>query len=361
MKKTLCCAVLCALLLTLPAAAESWLDLGPLRGALSGEESAAIDGVTPEQGDLRAGAAGLLRSALAAFRTQLRAAASAGFLSLALCTLVSLAEGFGAGAGVKGAARAAELTAVCGLLLICFSGSGSLVEQCGTSIRRLELFSRTLTTTFAAAGAVAGKPVSAVSASAAAMLFSSVLISLSRSVFLPLVRGLMLLAAAGAAAESPLLLRGAQLLKSGVSTFYRWFLMIFTGYISLSGLISGAADAAAVRTAQAALSTAVPVVGGILAGTSEAILAGARALRAGIGLFGCLGAAAICLTPFVRALCHLLVFRLLAAFAASFAPAGAQKLLDGVADAYGIALGLLGTCCLAQFIAIVASLTVAGT
>ena len=41
--------------------------------------------------------------------------------------------------------------------------------------------------------------------------------------------------------------------------------------------------------------------------------------------------------------------------------AGAQKLLDGVADAYGIALGLLGTCCLAQFIAIVASLTVAGT
>ena len=346
-----------------PAVRPADDDPGPgrrLAGHGEPQRRAAIGGAGPEDGDTAKGFSALLRSALAALKGQLKGAMSAGFLSLALCALASLLSGFGQTAGVSGASKAAELTVLCGLLLVSLSGSGSLIEQCEGSLRRLDLFSKTLTTAFAAAGAVAGRPVSAVASSAATMLFSSALISATRTVFLPLTRVYILVCAAGAAAESPLLLRGARLFKNGASALYKWALMLFTGYISLSGLVSGAADAAAVKTAQTVLSSAVPVVGGVVAGASEALLAGARALRAGIGLFGCLGAAAICLTPFVRALCHLLVYRLLTVFAASFAPPGAQRLLDGVADAYGLALGLLGACCAAQFLAIVASLTVAG-
>ncbi|MEA5040776.1 MAG: hypothetical protein VB086_13225 [Clostridiaceae bacterium] len=358
--KIAACILLCAMLLILPITAADWLDTGELNQALTQEEKDLIGGIDAEQGDVSKGFSGLFNGALSTFRGQLKSAVSSGFLSLAICAVLSLAEGFSKSAGLTGASKAAELTAICGLLIVSLAGSGGLVSECEASIRRLDLFSKTLTTTFAAAGAVAGRPISAVAASAATMLFSNVIISLSRMIFLPLTRFYVLACAAGAAAESPLLLRGAQLVKWTASTFYRWFLMIFFGYVTLSGLITGSADAAAVKTAQVALSGAVPVVGGIIAGASEAILAGAKALRAGIGLFGCLGAAAICLTPFLQAFTHLLIYKLLAAFAASFASSGAQKLLDGIADAYGIALGLLGTCCAVQFIAIVASLTVAG-
>lgn len=359
--KKIVCLLLCVILLALPSYAEEWLDTGELEGTLSGEEQELIGGTDSKTGDVTDGFSALARGALRLFRKQIKSAVSAGFLSLAICAVLSMAECFAKSADLSGVSKAAELTAICGLLLVSLSGSGNLIAECAAAIKRLDLFSKTLTTTFAAAGAVAGRPLSSVAASAATMLFSSVIIALSKGLFLPLTRIYILVCAAGAAAESPLLQRGAQLVKWGATTFYRWFLMIFTGYVTLSGLITGSADAAAVKTAQVALSGAVPVVGGVIAGASEAILAGAKALRAGIGLFGCLGAAAICLGPFVQAFAHLLIYKLLAAFATSFASPGAQKLLDGVADAYGIALGLLGTCCAVQFIAIVASLAVAGT
>lgn len=359
--KRLLCLMLCIVLLSMPAmAADGAVNTDDLEDALTQEEKELIGGGTAD-GNVSKGFKGLLNGALGILRKQIKNAVSAGFLALALCAALSLAEGFAKSSGLSGVEKAAELTAICGLVIITLSGSGSLISECEQAIRRMDMFSKTLTTTFAAAGAVSGKPISSVATSAATMLFSSALIALSKSVFIPLTRFYILVCAAGAAADSPLLLRGAHLVKWAATTFFKWFLMIFTGYVTLSGLISGSADAAAVKTAQVALSGAVPVVGGIIAGASEAILAGAKALRAGIGLFGCLGAAAICLSPFIRAFIHLLIFKLLAAFSASFASSGAQKVLDGVADAYGIALGLLGTCCAVQFISIVASLVVAGT
>ena len=43
---------------------------------------------------------------------------------------------------------------------------------------------------------------------------------------------------------------------------------------------------------------------------------------------------------------------------ASLASGGSAKMIDGIADGYGIALGLLGTCCAVQFIALVVSTVV---
>ena len=49
----------------------------------------------------------------------------------------------------------------------------------------------------------------------------------------------------------------------------------FTAYINLTGLISGSADAAAIRTAKTLISTVLPVVGGIASDASSAVLAAA--------------------------------------------------------------------------------------
>ena len=81
----------------------------------------------------------------------------------------------------------------------------------------------------------------------------------------------------------------------------------------------------------------------------------------GGGSLAILAALALCLTPFLQALCHLLVFRLLALLAGSYAEGGVKTMLEAVSGAYGMLLGILGACCALQFITIVVSLTVIRT
>ena len=63
----------------------------------------------------------------------------------------------------------------------------------------------------------------------------------------------------------------------------------FTLYLSVSGVLTGSADRAAVKAAQTAVSGAVPVVGSILAESAEMVLSAAHSLRAAIGAAGVLG------------------------------------------------------------------------
>ena len=96
-------------------------------------------------------------------------------------------------------------------------------------------------------------------------------------------------------------------------------------------------------------------------------LAELRCLKTPSGIYGFIGAAAICLVPFVAVLVKVMVFKLLAVFSSStrylrvLCGGRLQKLLDDICDSYSIALGLLGTCCAIQFLSFVISSTVIKT
>ena len=164
--------------------------------------------------------------------------------------------------------------------------------------------------------------------------------------------------AAGIIARQDVLTRVAELIKWACVSFYKVFLMIFMGYMTLSGVVSGGADAAAVKTARVAITGAVPVLGSVVADASDAILTGAGILRSAVGIYGFLGACALCLIPFVSALTRYLVFKVLSVASASMAQGGTAKMIDGISEGYGIALGLLGTCCAVQFISLIVSTVV---
>ena len=78
-------------------------------------------------------------------------------------------------------------------------------------------------------------------------------------------------------------------------------LSLFTGYMAITGVISGTADAAAVKVTKMAISGAVPVVGGMLSNATETVLAGAAAVRATAGVLGLLAILAITAAPFFEA------------------------------------------------------------
>jgi len=138
----------------------------------------------------------------------------------------------------------------------------------------------------------------------------------------------------------------------------RILLLAFTGYLTLSGIISSGADATAVKATRFALTSTVPVVGIMIADASDALLSGASVLKNSIGLFGCAAACAICLTPFIRSLLHFSLFRILSALAEPFSSLRCAAMLRAVSDAFGFSLGLLGACCALQFLSFVVSTVV---
>lgn len=355
--KRVIAAIAVLLLVTLPCMAEGAVETDKLEQAFPYDLYS--DGeFTPESADLKTGLKNLWDTAAAGFRRYIRQSAGAGFLLLALCAAASLASGFIKDAGLKLDLRIVDVALTCMLLTVSFGGAHGVIGECRAAVQRLDGFNTVLIPVFAVSSAVSGRPVSAVSNAGTAMFFSKILTTLSVSLLIPSIYLFIAAAAAGAVSGNSLLSRVAQFIKWASGTVFKIFIMAFTGYLTLSGVIAAASDAAAVKTAQAAISGAVPVVGSIIAGASDVLLSGAAVLRGAIGIYGFIGACAICLTPFIKSFCGLLAFKLLAMAAASFAPKGAAAFLESLADAYSMALGVLGACCAAVFISITVSMAV---
>lgn len=332
-------------------------DVWDIKKALPEEAREVLTEIDPDQPDAKAGFSALWKWCCNHVREKLKIAFHAAFQITAVCILLSLLKSFAESAGVSLPSRIPDLAGATAILLLALDDGGTLVEHCRQTVNQLDLFTKTLTTVFAVASATAGKPVTAVASAGATLLFSDLLLSLTQHLFLPAVTWYLLLQYMGTISENNALRQAAVTGKWGITTFFKLFLTAYFVYLTFTGLVSGSADAAAIKTAQS-LSSAVPFVGSVISSASGTFLAGANLLRAGVGLFGFLGALAICLSPLLAGVCHFLVFRLLSIFASSFAEGGTKVMLDAISSAYSMLLGILISCCAIQFIAIVVSMTV---
>ena len=111
------------------------------------------------------------------------------------------------------------------------------------------------------------------------------------------------------------------------------------------------------KLAKAAVSTAVPVVGGILSEAAESVLAGAGLLRGTLGAFGTLAVLSACLLPFLRLGCQYLLYQGASLVAAAAGPKKLTDLLSMLADAFGLVLAMTAASAAVLLIAIVSSLT----
>ena len=118
---------------------------------------------------------------------------------------------------------------------------------------------------------------------------------------------------------------------------------------------SGAADALTVQLTRSAIATAVPVVGSILSDATGAVLAGAGMLKSAVGVFGLLAVLAICLTPFVTMAVQYLLYKLAAFLAGAVGPPELRDLIDGLAGAFGLVLGMTGACALLLLVSVLSS------
>lgn len=310
-----------------------------------------------EEGDLAAGLSSLWERAWGEASTYLLAGARSVAAIAAGVVLLGAAESaFSGGA-------APRFTTMVGALWVTAVSAGDLGTLIGLgreTVSRVSLMAKVLLPVMAGATAASGGVAVASVGQVAAVFFSDLLLSVIQGVLLPAVYLYIGVSAAGAVLEGETMAGLGRLLKKAVTWSLTGMLTLFTGYLTISGAVAGAGDARAVKLAKAAVSGAVPVVGSILADAAETVLAGAGVLKNTVGVFGMLVVTGICLVPFLQLGFHYLTYKVASALSATLSGSRVAALIDQIGGAFGLVLGMTGSCALLLLISMVSAVSAAG-
>ena len=187
----------------------------------------------------------------------------------------------------------------------------------------------------------------------ATVFFANLLLSVIRKLLLPLLYCCITAAAADTMAPD----HGLKKIGAGISKAVTWALtatmVVFTGFLTLTG----AADAMTVQMTRSAIATAVPVVGSIISEATGTVLAGAGVLKNAVGIFGMLAVLAICLTPFLNMAVQYLLYKLTAFLAGIVTQGALAELINALGTAFGLMLGMTGSCALLLLISITSAVS----
>lgn len=253
--------------------------------------------------------------------------------------------------------RCVDLVGVLWVTAVSSAQMESLIGMGLDTVHSIAGFAKLLLPALGSAAAAGGGIAGASLRQVGTVFFSDILLTLIDSLLVPMVYLYVGLAAAQAVLEEGLFTSLANMLRKLTIWLLSGLLVLFTGYLAVGGAISGAADATAVRAAKTAVSTAVPLVGKILAEASETILAGAGVLRGTIGVFGVLVILGICLLPVIRLGVQYLLYRLVGIAASVSGPGAIARLLSMLGDAFAMVLAMTASSAVLLIISILSTLT----
>lgn len=275
------------------------------------------------------------------------------FVILLLCGLAQTVYDAGGGNEIPVVSLAGALA----VTVAAVADMSSLLGLGCTAMERMTAFATVLLPVVAGATAATGAIAGAAARQMAAAGFSSLLMNVIQRVLLPMVYGYVAASVAWAALGNPGLKQMAGWLKWVATSVLVVLMMVFVGYLSMSGVVSGSVDAMSMKVAKFAISGAIPVVGGILSDASETILASAGILRSSVGVFGMVTILGICLVPVLQLLVHYLLYKLVAALAATMGQSRVCGLVEQIGGAFGLIMGMTGACALLLLVTLVSSVS----
>lgn len=239
--------------------------------------------------------------------------------------------------------RALELAGVAAAAALLLEPSVSMIALGTESVAQLREYGKLLLGVLAAALAATGGVSASTALYVGTAFFDALLGAAVTAVFLPMLWMLLALSIARAAVGDSILGKLKQLLQWLMEWSLKLSLYLFTGYMAITGVVSGTADVAAGKAARIAISGAVPVVGGILSDAADAVLLSAATLGSGAGVWGILTVIALFCAPAVKIGCQYLLLKLTAAVSESLGGGSCGELIGDFAGAMGLLLALVST------------------
>lgn len=280
----------------------------------------------------------VIRSAIEKFAPDLTAAAGCCLALVAVVMLASLTNAMPGSS--KKVIRFVSTLAVSAILL---GQTNAMVSLCASTVQKISDYGKLLLPVMTAALAAQGGTSGATALYAGTVLFDSILSGVVGKLLVPMVYIYLALAVANSATGEDVLKKIRDFVKWLMTWSLKTVLYIFTGYMSITGVITGTADAAAVKAAKLTISGVVPVVGGILADASETVIVSAGVVKNSVGIYGLLATAAIWITPFLQIGAQYLLLKLTAVLCGVFGVKEASDLIEDFSGAMGVLLAMTGT------------------
>lgn len=363
MRKTII-LILLALLLAIPAAASDVADeLSGLFGAdaleegLTSDQQALMGDVKPTESTSFVHAMQeMFSKAIRRSGSAMKSATSMAAMVLAICMVCGLCGTLPKAPPV----RAVTMAGLVGISAVCTTGVNSMLQLGAETIGDMTAFSQLLLPVLSAAAVSSGAITSGAAIYSITVLFTDLLMSCVTKVLIPLTYVFLALSLADCALGNQMLRRFRELLSWLIRTGLKTIVYVFTGFLTITQVISGTADTMTAKAAKLTLSSVVPVVGGIISDATDTVLVSASLLKNSIGIFGMLAILAICIVPFLKIGIHYLMMKVTAAVAGAVAEESLTSMIDAVGAAMGLLLGMTGACALMLLISAVCSLKAVG-
>ena len=118
-------------------------------------------------------------------------------------------------------------------------------------------------------------------------------------------------------------------------------LTIFVGVLSIEGTLGSSVDGITAKTAKAAVSSFIPVVGKVLGDAVETVIGCSAILKNAIVIVGVIVVIAICITPILKLAIITIIYHLTAALCEPIADSKIVSLITQMADTFKILLAIL--------------------
>ena len=314
----------------------------------------ALERMPEETSSLETGLREVVINAVSGLHPDLQEAARVSLGILAAAVLMSVLDA--ASYGGKTAVLAGVVAVVSALLL----STDSLIRLATDTILEIGAYGKLLLPVMTAAMAAQGGFASSAALYTGTAFFSAILSTAISCVLIPLVYVYLALSIGNHALGEDLLKKLQDFAKWLITWFLKTILYVFTGYMGITGAITGGTDAATLKATKLTISGMVPVVGGILSDASESVLVGAGLMKNAAGVYGLLATLSICVGPFLKIGVQYLLLKVTAAICSVFDVKNSAKLVQDFSGTMGLLLGMTGSVCLLMLISTICFLKEVG-
>ena len=194
----------------------------------------------------------------------------------------------------------------------------------------------------------------------AAILMCNAVTNGFKTVLMPLIPVMCGFTAAGCITGHSQLKAMAGLIKSLLKWSMGLAFTVFLGSMSIRSINAAGLDRAGIKAIKYAFDKSVPVVGGMISGTYDSLLAGAVVLKNAAGTAAVLLLILTVLSPVLSMLSTIITLRLTGTACALFSDSRISGMLEGAAESCTYMFAVCATVALMNLITISASLTASG-
>lgn len=237
-----------------------------------------------------------------------------------------------------------------GIAAILFRNTGNMLGYAADTVFEICEYGRLLCQVLTTAMAAQGGITTATALYTGTILFVTVINKLISKVVIPLVYIFLAMSVANGALDQEILKELTDAVKKAVQWFFKTLLIIFTTYMSVTGVVSGTTDLAALKTAKITISSLIPVVGSILSDASESVLVSIGIIKNTIGIYGMLAILAIFMGPFLKVGVQYIMLKVSSMICGVWGNKKIADLLDDFSSAMGLMLSMVSTVCIMMLI-----------